>query len=504
MSKNRIIFLMLIALTFAMLNGCGADANVAVAEAPPLIPSESVAAPAVENAPSSLSSTPQSASQSVQQEEAPSDLSNAPPDSALVALSPDSLTDIAVSSVMEESGTLRVAEFVPDDIFITAKAVFEERFPAWTVESSVISAPVDNNDGTVSIDLTFMSDLVSKTYDMMRNGEVDLVSVNPAMYGRPTEPELFEDLLLFFQDDMDTDLNNLLPNLRELLEFNGRLTQIPIWFSSYHLKPKPGVVINREADPPKDWSWQDASDWFADDFKANGMEKITEDHSAHFFQLLFECYSSYYIDAYSGEIYFDSPVLHEILNTVKWLYDNGRLNGLNWNDAEPYETVDNLLVASAYQKLDDDDTFPFPVIPGTTGRAAHSNLAYGINAKSSDSVKQAAWEFIKILLSDEIQNTEVIDAGFIPVIAVLNKSGLAKIYRDENLTAEAITDEELAEYNAKRLEAFSDINRLSFNMETGLRGILFPIVSSYVEGTNTLEETISLMKEKYAEYTEKR
>jgi ABC-type glycerol-3-phosphate transport system substrate-binding protein len=401
---------------------------------------------------------------------------------------------------MEESGTLRVAEFIPDEIFVAAKAIFEERFPARTVETSVINEPVDNNDGTVSIDFTFMGDMVSKTYDMMRNGEVDLVSVNPAMYGRPTDQELFEDMLLYFQDDMDTDLNNLLPNLRELLEYNGKLLQIPIWFSSYHLRPEPGMVFNHDTDPPGDWTWQEASDWFADDFKANGMEKITENHSAHFFQLLFEADSSYYIDAFNGEINFDSPVLHEILSAVKWLYDNGRLNGKDGYEAESYEQVDNLLVASAYRRLDDANSYPFPVIPGTTGRAAHSNLAYGINAKSSESVKQAAWEFIKILLSDEIQNTEVIDAGFIPVIAALNKTGLAKIHGDENLTAEDISDKELAEYNTRRLEEFSDINRLSFNMEAGLRGILFPIVSSYVDGTNTLEETVSLMKRQYAEY----
>jgi ABC-type glycerol-3-phosphate transport system substrate-binding protein len=483
-----------------MLSGCGADSNENDAKNLPQAVPETVMPPSPSN-PSSASN--------------PSSPSNPPPTVAIESplpepisvksdnitgaisqdvLTPFSMVDIAAGSVMEESGTLRVAEFIPFDIFVSAKAIFEERFPAWNVESTVVTAPVDNFDGTISIDFTFMDDLVSKTYDMMRNGEVDLVSIDPVMYGSPTEPELFEDLLLFFQDDIDTDLNNLLPNLRELMQFNGKLLQIPVWFSAYHLEPEPGVVFSNDEAPPTDWTWQEASDWFADDFKANGMEKITEDHAAHFFQLLFEADSSYYIDPFSGEIDFDSPVLHEILRTVKWLYDNGRLNGKDGNEAEAYEQVDNLLVASAFQRLDDVNSYPFPVIPGTTGRAVKSNLSYGICAKSTESVKQAAWEFIKILLSDEIQNTEVIDFGFIPVIAELNKTGLAKIYRDENITAEDITDEELAGYNAKRLDDYSDINRLSFNMERGLRSVLFPCVISYVDGTNTLEETVSLMK----------
>jgi ParB-like chromosome segregation protein Spo0J len=86
------------------------------------------------------------------------------------------------------------------------------------------------------------------------------------------------------------------------------------------------------------------------------------------------------------------------------------------------------------------------------------------------------------------------------MIAELNKTGLAQIHGDENITAEDITDKELAEYNAKRLEDFSDINRISFNMEEGLRSILFPCVSSYVDGTNTMEEIIEIMKEQYAAY----
>jgi hypothetical protein len=207
---------------------------------------------------------------------------------------------------------------------------------------------------------------------------------------------------------------------------------------------------------------------------------------------------------------------------TKNLLDNGRLTGIHWKDLYPEHGLiywdDNatnfiFTYASLGENVVDYSTlmtsygqaYPRPYIEGTEGKSVRLLNNFGINADSPASTKRAAWELIKILISDEIQNSgTLIDCS---VVSELTREGVARNLFGYQFTEasdarkqemmDSITQEALNKYNSDRLTYYQDISQLDYRTEDELESLIFDSSIPYFYGVATFEECIENMISAY-------
>jgi ABC-type glycerol-3-phosphate transport system substrate-binding protein len=440
---------------------------------------------------------------------------NVPQDTGLIVPSTDMIADIAIGNYMEDSGTLRIGLYRDDDVSKKALAIFNEKFPGWKVEVTKkieLTDVVYDADGNI-VSGNLIQDEEFDIVKMLEDNEVDLLEADTTSFTRLWASGLMQDLMLMFQNDTEISLNSMLPQIRELLMYEGKLPLIPIWFSTKFLIPHPDKEFKDQDEIPDSWTWQEAADWHKEDFSVNDVKLLIPGYSMQWVvNLLSENYM-YYQGATERDVNFDSPVLKEILFTAKSLYDEGRINDLELDDATFRSQIDNgdflyqigtdgaeeIVNYETLESVSFGKLYPYPIIQGTEGKGVSIESAFGINAVSDDSTKTAAWEFIKILLSEEIQNGDLVWNGACPVIAELNKAGLARLYfgSGSDINEDSITDEELENFNNTRQAFYSDVNRISnMRSEPLLRAIMEP-ASSFIMGDISMSQAIGKMKEQW-------
>jgi ABC-type glycerol-3-phosphate transport system substrate-binding protein len=324
---------------------------------------------------------------------------------------------------------------------------------------------------------------------LLRSGNVDIVNTFWYDTGDYMTSGLLEDLSVMFQYDVSGSLNRILPALRnQLFTSDGELPILPVGFRSYVLFPHEGVTIHQAEEIPKEWTWYEANDWLENDFKDNNTEMFLYQSAYNFTEnFLLLDYLQYYYSDISKKILTDSPVLREILQVSKFFLDSGRIPGIHWLPMDPSgvewdpENANPLMdrgylgnTVLNYNTLmtTKGQAYPLPHIEGAEGKNVWIYSGFGINKASSTSTKLAAWELLKNLMSDEIQNGGLLGSEATSMIAEFTREGVARSYYGEVISkaskAEAyrlidsITDEQVAEYNEARLNYYDDITALVF------------------------------------------
>jgi ABC-type glycerol-3-phosphate transport system substrate-binding protein len=243
------------ALLLVALSGCSTDKKAAATDAPALSEAENEAA-----------GTP---------------ASQEPNSSSLLTPSPDMIAGIAVSESMEESGTLRIGLYFEDDVTKKALAIFKEKYPGWDVEVTKkveLENVVYDEDGKITEGNTVYHDEVD-IVEMLEDNELDLINAETYSFPRLWSSGLLQDLMLMFQNDTEISLNNMLPQIRDLFMYEGKLPLIPVWFSTNFLIPHPDKEFEDQGEIPDSWTWPEAVDWHMDDFKANDVELFIPGYS---------------------------------------------------------------------------------------------------------------------------------------------------------------------------------------------------------------------------------
>ena len=175
-----------------------------------------------------------------------------------------------------------------------------------------------------------------------------------------------------------------------------------------------------------------------------------------------------YIYNYANKKYnFDNEVFKEILYAVKMLYDNGLLWDLNNYSEVTLGSNAGLFKLSPFRDIMVDDYkkfelqsigeyFPLPYINGSEGIAISIRDEFAISAKAPN--KNAAWEFVKIMLSEDVQGNPFVQ--YQSVLSSLSRDTVEKILKPWAWSRNIISNEEIARYNNERFEYFSKIDRV--------------------------------------------
>lgn len=241
--------------------------------------------------------------------------------------------------------------------------------------------------------------------ELMSGKGPDLISVNHLNYGQYADRNLLADIGELMKNDQDFASPDYFTNVFDAAKHEGKLAAMPIVFWIHALTSGLG---------PSDLQVDEAN-WTWNDLLNKGKEMVDKDStlgvmgaaspSSLLSKMVLGEFNQY-IDSKSKQAKFDSPSFIQLLNNVRDMYQNGLLS-------EDY----NLLIED--RDLFRDETFYAPVmlyqalqynrqilnLPSSgdkNGLVFSSNLMLAINEKSA--VKQEAWDFMKYLISEEMQS----------------------------------------------------------------------------------------------------
>lgn len=240
--------------------------------------------------------------------------------------------------------------------------------------------------------------------DVMKGGVIDIIPNvfnDSGKYQSLAEKGAFADLNTFIENDSEIDEGMLFKHVLKTVEINNQLCYMPLSFSINTLTGKTKYVGSKE-------------NWTIDDLKqhwesANGTLNFSYHNTKDYiyYDLLRGCLNSF-IDYDNAKCYFDSEEFIEILDFIN-TFDEPLTykTEVNYFDDTFIKNVKILGFESYHNAVwnvnNDDVTFVgYPSDNGTGAMLDISNKI-AISAASSSEKQQGAWEFVKLLISEEYQ-----------------------------------------------------------------------------------------------------
>jgi ABC-type glycerol-3-phosphate transport system substrate-binding protein len=392
-------------------------------------------------------------------------------------------TDIGIiDTYVEDRGVLRIATmyYQPDEdnwsyrMLDEAVRIFEEKYIGWRVqiepEGQIEYTETINPDGTTSYISrgdgrardAFFQTLPNR---LMQDDGPDIIIMDGADTQRLLERNLLMDMMGLFEADDELSLSRLLPGVVNAMTIDKGLYMIPVSFtvSAIFIISDEIVMADFFETKPDNWEWMDLHGHFKETMANNEKEYLFQFTVEHKINRLMQEYLECLYDHGNDRYDYDTQAFREIIRTVKFLYDRK----LILDDNEPFPGFDSILFSTLFLPGDITDftefeltsrlydeynirMYPNPTLRGGEGMAVIPMDTFAISVNAPQ--KTAAWEFMKILLSDEIQcGPEML---YQPVIADLNEEAVKRITRQYE-----VTPEDTARYNMERNLFFSGINR---------------------------------------------
>ena len=297
-----------------------------------------------------------------------------------------------------------------------AISTFQKDHPGYRIDLQTYPNP----DDTGSNDETYVKNLNTQ---ILSGKGPDIISVAGLPYDKYVSKKILANLSDMMAGDKSFDMSKYYTNIFDALKTNGSLYVLPTRFT-FNVLMANQEILDQSSIKIDDghWTWND--------FKA-ASEKVTQKDGAgasnraalpgvssmELLNLFTGGSYSNYIDAEKKNAGFTSQGFIDLLNTVKAFSDEKLVNSNVQTDmvsvldaagrgsivfypCSIYDYIMYWFMKSAFN--DHLSLYKIPSAGDSGSRTFTTNSLYAINKNSKH--KETAWEFLKVLLSDEIQS----------------------------------------------------------------------------------------------------
>lgn len=263
--------------------------------------------------------------------------------------------------------------------------------------------------------------------ELMSGKASDLIVTSDLPYKKYADKKLLENMGDLMSKDASFAKDNYYTGIFDAMKYGDVLYTVPVRVSLNKWLGNQNVLGSGQIDDTK-WTWADfkksAGNWLADTNKDGKPDtyplgKIEPDQ---LITLMLNSSFTKFVDAGGKKASFDKPDFVNLLKLAKSMYDENIIQGDNADkDAVVFQPKSNMLMYMdmyAAPKMSFDGKAGFYDLPSeneTRGSSFTSSLPIAMNSKSAN--KKEAWEFVKFLLSDEMQSAMELN-GF-----AVNKNG---------------------------------------------------------------------------------
>ncbi|PEF72477.1 ABC transporter substrate-binding protein [Bacillus pseudomycoides] len=293
-----------------------------------------------------------------------------------------------------------------------AEKLYEQKNPKIDIQIKG-AFPEDGSKTEASkTDETSAEKIISKVNTEFLSGKgSDVIVLDGLPADKYGKKGLLTDLSKMMEQDKSFDKNQYFNKVLDNSKTNEKLYGIPLYFWLSGLLgddkaiQQSGVKVN-----DKEWTWSE--------FTSIGKELASKGTHTHvigntppeqMLQFLVQDHYSKLVDKASGQAKFQSDLFVQMLEDVKKMYEQKIVTADSVALGEAYFVPAPIMSVEEYFSfgyslgITESKMYQKPHIAGQKkGVAFTPNTTVGINAKSS--VKKEAWNFLKFLMSDEVQS----------------------------------------------------------------------------------------------------
>ncbi len=414
------------------------------------------------------------------------------------------------SQLEEEKGVLTVCSASVSPLLKQAAGRYHELHPEITIEIKEYLPVKVEKSGNTAVSKKPSSEDTEKYVNTINTQLIggtgpDIILVDKALpYYKYIDKNLFVDMNKLMQADKDFNSDKYFMNIFKALEYKKGLYTIPTGFYF------PMIAAAKDMS-----NYSDDQTWSIKDFLAASQKVINESKSKDGFKYISamtdsDLFSLFFADSFSQVVnmekrsaQFTSNNFINLMKQCKAASDNnllGKMTDKSFKPDSKHSLIDfDLIISAAFMKAsttkspDNNKTFlhRLPTIDGKKSVSFYSTDLYAIN-KNSKKIKMA-WNFIKFLLSNEMQASE---GTTFPVekeaFKQKEKDSFKFMYKD--LSEKDIT-ELVGKYHNDIVNIISDINTYSY-VDPKINKILDEEVKAFFMGQKSAENTAAAIQNK--------
>ncbi|RYD02135.1 hypothetical protein N752_27170 [Desulforamulus aquiferis] len=354
----------------------------------------------------------------------------------------------------------------------------------------------------------------------------DIILLNNLPYETYADKNLLVNIDQMMQSDQSFDSSKYYQNVLEALKYKGNLYGLPVSFSIDMMAADKTLLENSQVEiDDNTWSWNDfvtTAEKVIMDNKNGGTQEMYAlagmDEKMLITSLVKENFSKL-VDPERKIAHFTEKEFLDILNLSKYLIDNKMVNtDTTQNKMMELASRGNLIfnvtsmrgfMGLQAAKMTFNGEVQFLKTPGNEGNLFFStDSMYGISNKSAN--KELAWEFLKLLVSDEMMTQRTlmgmpINKSVVPQIAQdiiqpLQKSGggiikVANGSQAQTITMQPPTQEEIdfVENLLNKANRYNGTNQKIIS-------IVQEETTAFFTGQKTAEMTARLIQDRVSTY----
>lgn len=469
---------------------------------------------------------------------------------------------------VNESKRLEVAELLKGDISGTidvscydsvmyknyleeAARAFEAKYPNAKVNVSTFSEAPEVKTGqntkviTTTIDEKGQNDYISRiNTELMTGGGADILAMDILPYYKYAENGQLEDLNLYMDEDETFNKDDYRQNILDAVSYKGGQYIFPLEYSFNLLSYDKTLLDSNEQNnlnPYEGYTYNQLVEMGLNSFDKLNIENSDSPvkmfslsggslGSNSIFSQLLNLYYDNFVDVANRKANFNSGEFADLLKRAKEYEDKGYLNtSMQKGDKGPemlkqnasnnyiFKTIKDTMLLQAF----DDNTKGIINIGGGGMFAKDDELAgilineenevvfdfmqaYGINSNSDN--KKAAWEFVKFLTSEEMQNSLYILGRPINNKANEEKAKqqiTGELFSPENNTGSSELNEKQTEIYDSYMSAinkYSDMLNKYMLKDTVINQMINSEAKYFFDGSRTAEEVADILQNKVELY----
>lgn len=387
-----------------------------------------------------------------------------------------------------------------------AEQAYEQAHPDTNIVIKQYQEPQELGDNKVGIAMTqedFEKYVNTMNTEMLSGKGPDILLLSGLPVGKYVSKNLLANFYDLMKNDSEFKKDNYFQNIWKSLEINGGLYSMPLGASisltqgNKKLLDQAGVTVKQP------WTWEDYIQASVQTKKKLGDDiYATGNASGEFFlyNLVAEQYSKF-VDTANRKAHFESPLFRQYVEKIDSMIKNKIISKDNVDQDHVLFNKMQIGGVSQYAMFKDALILRNPSMDQKNNLLGFNpSQNFAINGNSAN--KDEAWNFIKFLLSDEIQNSPEMNG--IP----MNKTVYNKQFDDvkTELKSGKITTnygEVTTDMSPETLETFRPlIEQANSNMDTDNKIItmLFDEMKPYFEGQKSLDESIQNLQSRVMTY----
>ena len=256
--------------------------------------------------------------------------------------------------------------------------------------------------------------------ELMSGKGPDIISVAGLPYEKYIAKNIFVELTQLMTNDSTFEGNRFYTNLFDAMKHNGKLYTMPVCYTLNAVFPNRKALSDKAiAFHPATWTWDDFQS-IADQASAENVYMVPPNVSyMGMLEVLLKGSYGRFIDMQANKASFDSQEFVKVLELAKRFGSDASESEANDPIGALFESAQRSTVLFAFQSIPDfimlssmkvlyGSDLEIANLPGSSamenGAVFSGREIFAINRNSKN--QKMAWEFIKILLSDEIQSMD--------------------------------------------------------------------------------------------------